>query len=182
LEEEGRVWTEEALKEVALALDGFAGSRRRSEIIWEGAPGGGKPGLLFIDDYGHTPTQVRLTLEALREFYPGRRLVLSFMSHTASRTAALIDGFATAFDAADELYLHKIYASARDDKVALTGEDLYKAVLGRCRKGLSVHYYDDFMDALGELTEKLGPGDLFVTMGAGDNWKLGKALIAGLKP
>jgi UDP-N-acetylmuramate--alanine ligase len=160
----------------AEALEGFGGSKRRSEIVGKAGSG---PGVLFIDDYGHTPTQIKATLEGLREFYPERRIIISFMSHTASRTAALLDNFARSFDSADRVYLHKIYASARGDSIAITGRDLYVRTKELCRPALrdKVFYYDDFMDALEPLKAELKPGDLFLTMGAGDNWKLGQALL-----
>ena len=84
-------------------------------------------------DYAHHPTELVTTLAGLRAFYPGRRIVVDFMSHTYSRTAALLGDFATAFSAADEVLLHPVYASARE-RSALTpeqaGRALYDAVAG----------------------------------------------------
>jgi UDP-N-acetylmuramate--alanine ligase len=113
-------------------------------------------------------------LEGLREFYPQRRIVLSFMSHTYTRTAALLDEFASSFGAADVLYLHKVYASAREDyHCGVTGKTLFEKTLALRDK---VYYIEEPLDAAEPLKKTLRPGDLFLTMGAGDNWKLGRLL------
>ena len=151
------------------ALEGFRGIRRRSEVVGEAR------GVLFVDDYGHHPTEVRRTLEGLRAFYPARRLVVDFMSHTYSRTRALLDDFATAFQAADEVVLHEIYASAREEKGdGVSGETLFREV---ARRHPAVRYFADPLEALPWLGGYLREGDLFVTMGAGDNWRLGRELF-----
>ncbi len=161
------------LRSLEEGLYNFTGSRRRAEIIGEAG------GILIMDDYGHHPSAVRKTLEGLREFYPGRRIVVDFMSHTYSRTAALLEEFASSFGAADEVILHKIYASAREVfNGKISGEDLYKKT---CEHHANVRYYEEPLEALPHLTASLSKGDLFVTMGAGDNWQLGRAVYEQLK-
>ena len=150
-------------------LKRFKGSRRRSQIVGE------RNGVLFVDDYGHHPTAIRKTLAGYRDFYPGRRIVLDFMSHTYTRTQDLFQEFVSSFDDADVVLLHRIYASAREREGRVTGKDLYDAV--RERRG-GVHYYHEVMDAYPFCLDLLVPGDLFITMGAGDNWRLGAALAA----
>jgi UDP-N-acetylmuramate--alanine ligase len=151
------------------ALSSFTGSRRRSEIIGEAG------GVLFMDDYAHHPTAIRKTLEGIRRFHPGRRLIVDFMSHTYSRTRALLPEFGTCFGPADSVILHRIYASAREtNEGGITGEDLFREV--------SLHhprarYIEDPAGAAALLEGDLAPGDLFVTMGAGDNWKIGRELL-----
>ena len=168
VEKEFHGWDRERQEKVFLALKEFRGSKRRSEIIGEAG------GILFIDDYGHHPTAVRTTLAGLKEFY-GRRLVLSFMSHTYSRTAALLDEFSSSFENADLVVLHKIYGSARELYTGgVTGQTLYEKT--REKMGDRVFYIEEPEDAASMLHELLCPGDLFVTMGAGDNWKLGRKL------
>ncbi|GHT83319.1 UDP-N-acetylmuramate--L-alanine ligase [Spirochaetia bacterium] len=167
-------WTDEKRESLRKALEDFRGSRRRQEIIGE------EGGILFMDDYGHHPTAIKTTLEGLREFYPRRRIVLSFMSHTYTRTAALLDQFAASFEKADRVVLHKIYGSAREAyQGGVTGRTLFEKAKalqdGACVDG--VHYVEEPMDAVELLKDILRPGDLFLTMGAGDNWKLGKALL-----
>jgi UDP-N-acetylmuramate--alanine ligase len=152
----------------AEALAAFAGTRRRSEVIGEAG------GILFLDDYGHHPTAIRTTLAGIRRFYPGRRLVVDFMSHTYSRTAALLEEFATAFADADEVILHEIYASAREQfDGSIDGRALADAV---ARHHRSVRYIEKVADAKPVLQKQLRAGDLFITMGAGNNWVLAHEL------
>ncbi len=161
------------LKALEEGIYNFTGSRRRAEIVGE------ERGILVMDDYGHHPSAISKTLQGIKEFYPGRRLVVDFMSHTYSRTAALLDEFAASFGPADEVILHKIYASAREKfSGTITGEDLY---MKTCENHTNVKYYNEPEDALGYLAESLKEGDLFVTMGAGDNWHLGRSLMDILK-
>ncbi len=161
--------TEEEFARVAEGIAGFRGSRRRSEILGEAG------GILFMDDYGHHPTAIRKTLAGLRRFYPSRRLVVDFMSHTYSRTKALLPDFASSFADADEVILHRIYASARERGGEVSGEDLYKAA---ARNHDRVSYFPEIMDAFPYLCGSLRPGDLFLTMGAGNNWTIGRALFS----
>ncbi|MDR2210632.1 MAG: UDP-N-acetylmuramate--L-alanine ligase [Spirochaetaceae bacterium] len=157
------------LEQAACALEEFGGSRRRSEILGQAG------GILFMDDYGHHPTALRTTLRGLKEFYPSRRIVLSFMSHTYTRTAAMLEDFASSFLFADIVFLHKIYPSARESYTGgVTGRTLYEKTLSL--RG-EVYYAEESEDAAGELQNILRDGDLFITMGAGDNWRLGKKLL-----
>ncbi|MDR2517536.1 MAG: UDP-N-acetylmuramate--L-alanine ligase [Spirochaetaceae bacterium] len=163
-------FTGPALEKARAGLLDFTGSRRRAEILGEAG------GVLFMDDYGHHPTAIRTTLAGLREFYPARRLVVSFMSHTYTRTRALMDDFAASFEDAGAVFLHKIYGSAREDAAAfaIDGRTLYEKT--RLLRG-AVFYVDEPLDAAGEVEAMLRPGDIFLTLGAGDNWKLGRLLF-----
>jgi UDP-N-acetylmuramate--alanine ligase len=171
-----RAGSEMDLESAAAALASFSGSRRRSEIV------GGAAGILFMDDYGHHPTAIDATLEGLRRFYPKRRLVVDFMSHTYSRTRLLLHEFGTCFSRADIVVLHRIYASAREpNEGGITGRDLFNEV---SRHHTNVRYFDDPREAIPFLMSELRSGDLFITMGAGDNWKLGRELLHsfGVRP
>ncbi|MGA2765475.1 MAG: UDP-N-acetylmuramate--L-alanine ligase [Spirochaetia bacterium] len=153
----------------AAALAAFSGSTRRSEIVGEAG------GILFMDDYGHHPTAVRSTLEGIKRFHPGRRLIVDFMSHTYSRTRSLLHEFGTCFSSADIVILHRIYASAREpNEGGISGRDLFLEV---ARHHGNVRYFEDPHEAAPFLMSELRPGDLFVTMGAGDNWKLGREVL-----
>jgi UDP-N-acetylmuramate--alanine ligase len=161
-------WTAERRENVRKELEDFRGSKRRSEIL------GQEGGILFIDDYGHHPTAIAATLEGLRSFYPERRLVVSFMSHTYTRTASLLEEFAASFEKADVVILHKIYGSAREEyRGGVTGRTLFEKT-----KALkdNTFYADEPLEAEEMLKNLLKAGDVFVTMGAGDNWKLGRSL------
>lgn len=154
---------------IRAALESFRGSKRRSEIVGE------EGGVLVIDDYGHHPTAIATTLAGIKEFYPGRRLVVDFMSHTYSRTQALLGQFAKSFGSADEVLLHKIYASAREQyDGSVTGQTLFEETKKRHR---NVKYFEEVMDAREYLAHSLKSGDVFVTMGAGDNWHLGLKVL-----
>jgi UDP-N-acetylmuramate--alanine ligase len=169
---EGRSLAGPALELVRQALAGFQGVRRRSEVIGEAG------GVLFLDDYGHHPTEIRTTLEGFRSFYPGRRLVVDFMPHTYSRTRALLPEFASCFAAAHEVILHRIYASAREQAGGgVDGRTLFREVAARHP---AVRYFEEPLEAVDALAAELKAGDLFVTMGAGDNWKVGQALYSRL--
>lgn len=154
-------------------LEGFSGSRRRSEILGEAG------GVVFMDDYGHHPTAIRTTLRGLKEFYPSRRLVVDFMSHTYSRTKALLDEFAASLADADEVWLHRIYASAREAPDSeVDGRTLYERTAALRP---NVHYVDEPLDAVEPLAASLRNGDLFITMGAGDNFVAGRRIFERFK-
>jgi UDP-N-acetylmuramate--alanine ligase len=179
-ERPGSAVTAAELEAVRTELLAFSGSKRRSEILGEAG------GILFMDDYGHHPTAIRETLKGIKAFWPDRRLVVDFMAHTYSRTRALFDDFAACLDAADKVVLHKIYPSAREaPDPGMSGSMLYGAVARRRgeRGGdpADVLYFEEAMAALPALEKELRPGDLFLTMGAGDNWRLGQALLETLR-
>jgi UDP-N-acetylmuramate--alanine ligase len=156
---------------VRAALAGFRGSRRRSEIIGEAGD------VLVMDDYGHHPTAIAVTLKGIREFHPERRLVVDFMPHTYSRTAALFEDFAGCFDDADLLLLHPIYASAREvNSGGVTGLQLFERSK-ELRKTKPTYYCDTLDDAVKTLRSILRPGDLFLTLGAGNNRSLGPDIL-----
>jgi UDP-N-acetylmuramate--alanine ligase len=154
----------------ACAIESFTGSRRRSETVGEAG------GVLFMDDYAHHPTAIAKTLAGIRNFHPGRRLIVDFMSHTYSRTQALLPDFGRCFGSADLVILHQIYASARErNDRGITGRDLYREV---SRSHPRVMYFENPADAAPFLLSELKPGDLFLTMGAGNNWKLGREIFS----
>ena len=156
-------------EKLAEGFSAFSGSRRRSEILGE------RGGILFMDDYAHHPTALKTTIEGFKNFYPGRRIVVDFMSHTYSRTRALLDDFASSFSSADLVIINRIYASAREK-----GEksDLDRRFFERvCDFHSNVCYYEEPLSAFEYLKEELKAGDVFITMGAGDNWTLGRKLF-----
>lgn len=174
-------------EEIRRGLLNFRGGKRRSEIIARTRTPLGQE-LIVIDDYGHHPTAIATTLAGYREFYRGHKIVVDFMSHTYTRTAALLDEFASSFSSADSVIINKIYGSAREDASAspVTGEIL----AGRTAKHHgAVVYRGEFAEAAdevyGQLSKPSGDeypdGYVFVTMGAGDNWKVGKLLLDRLR-
>ena len=165
LEKEGR---EPEIKSIANGLSSFTGSKRRSEIKGE------HKGVLFIDDYGHHPTEIATTLRGIKEFYPNRRIIADFMSHTYSRTEALFSGFASCFSDADIVILHKIYSSAREKEGRINGRSLFEETKKNHKE---VHYFHEIEESFNFYTKLLQENDLFITIGAGNNWEIGEQLI-----
>ena len=153
---------------VAEALEAFTGIHRRFEI--KGEP----RGVLVIDDYGHHPAEIRATIGAIRDSWK-RPLTVIFQPHRYSRTHDLFDEFLTAFEGADRLILTEIYPAGEDAIPGVNSEALYQAIK---RKG---HTEIEFMPDKNEipklLAEKLNPGDIALTLGAGDVYKIGEALV-----
>lgn len=151
------------------ALAAFSGISRRFEI--KGAAGG----RIVLDDYAHHPEEVRATLRAARAAFQ-RRIVTIFQPHRFSRLRDLFDDFLTAFDDTDVLYLMEVYAAGEDPIDDVTARRLYESL--RARGHLNVHYLADHSDPALRLMHETTQGDLLVTLGAGDVYKLGENLLA----
>ena len=158
--------------QVAQALGAFTGIHRRFEV--KGEP----RGIMVIDDYGHHPTEIRATIGAIRDSWK-RPLTVIFQPHRFTRTRDLFDEFLTAFEGADRLVLTEIYPAGEDPISGITGEALYQAIK---RKGHSdVEFIPDKSQIVAPLAEKLSPGEIALTLGAGDIYKIGEALVEALK-
>ncbi len=171
------------LDSMAASLLKFRGAKRRGEIIAHFEKGRGILHDTFVlDDYAHHPTAIKTTLQGFKDFYPDHKIIVSFMSHTYSRTQALIDEFASSFSAADSVFLHKIYSSARENKEKYLGNTSGEILFEKTKTHHSnVHYFDEFMDAVDPIISLIDTKpSVFITMGAGDNWKLGKAIVEKL--
>ncbi len=155
----------------ARALAAFSGISRRFEIKGEAA------GRLVLDDYGHHPAEIRATLAAARAAF-SRRIVTIFQPHRFSRLRDLFDEFLTAFDDTDVLYLIEVYAAGEDPIADATSRRLYESL--RARGHLNVRYLGDEADPAAILASESGPGDVIVTLGAGDVYKLGERVLATL--
>src|SRR5919109_692035 len=157
---------------IAEALDGFTGIHRRFEI--KGEP----QGILVIDDYGHHPAEIEATIEAIRDSWK-RSLTVIFQPHRFSRTRDLFEEFLTAFEGVDRLVLTDIYAAGEDPIPGVTSEALYRALK---RKGhMEVELIADKNQIVEQVAKKLNPGDVVLTLGAGDIYKVGEALVEALK-
>jgi len=170
-----RLFNDEQIKLIKSALENFKSTKRRSEIIGE------INGILFMDDYGHHPTAIKTTLEGIKIFYPNRRLIVSFMSHTYTRTSHLIEEFSNAFNDADIVIFHKIYASARENySGGVNGRTLFEKASAVRKVNYpreSTMYFEEYDDAFEPLCKILKSGDIFLTLGAGNNWPLGVKLL-----
>ncbi|HCC48143.1 MAG TPA: UDP-N-acetylmuramate--L-alanine ligase [Elusimicrobia bacterium] len=148
---------------LAEGLWNFAGVKRRMDRH------GAASGVDFVDDYGHHPTEVRATLDAARGLFPGRRLVVLFQPHRYSRTALLYKDFGRAFGGADRVYVAPVYP-AGEKPVPGVDSGLILRQLGR--NGAPASEFRGVLETLKELK----PGDVFLTLGAGDVWKLGEEI------
>ncbi len=130
--------------------------------------------MIIFDDYGHHPTEIRATLNALKDFYPERYLIVDFMAHTYTRTQALFGDFAQAFKAADLVIINEIYASAREQPIpGVSGERLADAIK-QYQKNV---YYLPKAGVEEYIRNQDFPPSIFLTIGAGDNWKIGQNLL-----
>jgi UDP-N-acetylmuramate--alanine ligase len=158
--------------QMAEALAAFTGIHRRFEI--KGEP----RGIMVIDDYGHHPAEIQATIGAIRDSWK-RPLTVIFQPHRFSRTQDLFDEFLTAFEGADRLVLTEIYAAGEDPIDGVTSEALYQAIK---RKGhMEVEFISDKGEIVRQLAGKLNPGDIVLTLGAGDIYKVGEALVEAFK-
>src|SRR5579859_6030499 len=155
----------------ARALAAFSGISRRFELKGEAA------GRLVLDDYGHHPAEVRATLAAARAAFK-RRLVTVFQPHRYTRLRDLFDEFLGAFDDTDVLYLLEVYSAGEDAISEATSRRLYEAL--RARGHLNVRYLGDEADPAMTVASESGSGDVIVTLGAGDVYKLGERVLAML--
>jgi UDP-N-acetylmuramate--alanine ligase len=157
---------------VAEALAGFTGIHRRFEL--KGEP----KGVMVIDDYGHHPAEVRATVGAIRDSWK-RPLTVIFQPHRFSRTQDLFDEFVSAFDGADRLILTDIYGAGEDPIAGVSSETLYQAI--KKQGHLEVEHIAAKDQIVVQLAPSLKPGDVVLTLGAGDIHKVGEALVAALQ-
>jgi UDP-N-acetylmuramate--alanine ligase len=151
------------------ALARFQGVARRFEIKGE------KDGVLFVDDYGHHPTEIAATIETARENFE-RRLVVVFQPHRYTRTRDIHAAFENSFAAADEVFISDIYPAGERPISGVSGELIYRAVLNSGMK--NVHYVEEMNELKRAVLSSIRRGDLVLTLGAGDIWKVGEQLMA----
>lgn len=157
---------------IAAALATFSGVQRRMQHKGEAGD------VLVLDDYGHHPTEIRATLEAVRQAWPERRLVVLFQPHRYSRTRALFDCFKTAFHRADVLILTEIYPASEEPIPGIDGAGLAEAVRRHGQR--EVHFFPDVTALDAEVAPLLHDGDLVLTLGAGNIVRAGEALLRRL--
>ncbi len=161
-----------AVAAAATALSGFPGVRRRLELKGE------RDGTAVYDDYAHHPTEVRAALSALRELGESR-LIAVFQPHLYSRTKAFAEEFGAALALADEAVVLDVYAAREEPVGELEGVDgllVARAAADRMG-GRRVTWAPTLEQARALLERRLGPGRVLVTVGAGDVFTLGDALV-----
>jgi UDP-N-acetylmuramate--alanine ligase len=154
------------------ALGSFSGVQRRFQIKGE------RGGILVVDDYGHHPAEIKATLSAAQNGW-GRRTVVIFQPHRYTRTRDLLKEFFTAFNQADVLFLLDIYPAGEDPIPGVKAENLYEGIKGHGHKDVTL--VSERKEILDHLLPRLKSGDMVITLGAGDVWKIGETLLEELE-
>jgi len=160
--------------QIARTLGTFRGLRRRMEVV------GSWRGVVVLDDYAHHPTEVCAALRTVRQMYPGRRVWCVFQPHQASRTERLLDEFAASLQNADRVVVSEIFRAREPGPAAgsVTASDLAERAGALGGEVAGVHADGQIVELL---ASDLRPGDVLVTIGAGDIRKIGDGLIHGLR-
>ncbi len=156
----------------AETLRKYRGTQRRFDLVGITANG-----IKVVDDYAHHPTEIKATISAASNI-PHNKLWILFQPHTYTRTLALFDQFAEAFDQADVLILADIYAARERDIYNISSEKLAQAIK-KHNKEKEVYYMENFDKIRDFVMESAGAGDLVITMGAGDIYKVGTMIVDG---
>ena len=154
---------------IKAALEQAEGVQRRLEIKGE------IKGATVIDDYGHHPTEIKATLEALGDAWPDRRKVVVFQPHRYTRTRDLFDDFTRAFYQSDFLLVMPIYSAGEDKIDGVDGHDLCEDIMAHGHK--QVICVKDMNEAVACLRENIMARDIVLTLGAGDVWMVGEKLL-----
>ena len=152
---------------ISQGLLDFKGTERRFEFK------GMLNGFTIIDDYAHHPTEIKATLNAARN-YPHKKLWVAFQPHTYTRTKALLPEFADALSLADHVVLADIYAAREKNTIGISSEDLRKEIAAR---GTDAYYFPTFAEIESFLKSYVEPGDLLITMGAGNIVEVGEEML-----
>jgi UDP-N-acetylmuramate--alanine ligase len=151
------------------ALAEFGGVQRRFTIIGES-----RQGITIVDDYGHHPAEVQATLEAAQRAY-GRRLVVAFQPHRYTRTQFCFEELTRAFNRADVLLLADVYAAGEQPITGATSESLAQAI--RAHGHRDVTWVGPRTEVAKAIADRAQPGDVVITLGAGDITRVGPELL-----
>ena len=158
------------VSEVLDGLKGFTGSRRRFERKGE------VNGIEVVDDYGHHPTEITVTLKTARKYTQDGRTIVIFQPHRYSRTQAFAPEFAAALELADLAYVLDIYAASEAPIPGVTSQ-----LITNASKTGTVHYVPSMLESLEKVVEVAAPGDLIITLGAGDVNSLAPVILQSLE-
>ena len=156
------------VEKIKTALEKFQGTARRFEII------GQRNGAILIDDYAHHPEEIKAMLRGAKERYPEKNITVVFHPHTFTRTKALLQEFAQSFDDADNVVVIDIYGSAREQQGGVSSQDLVNLINKYNRD--KAEYIPTINEVVEFFAQKLGENDLFISVGAGDVWKVTQQL------
>ncbi len=171
--------------DIAKAIESFEGLDRRMQLMgYRHADGskadGSNPAdvITVVDDYGHHPTEVDTTLRALRHHYQPKRLICVFQPHQHSRTRFFMDEFAASFSSADTVIVPHIYfvRDSEKERHAVTAGDLVDRLRGKDVQAMHLYPFAAIIEQLELITR---PGDLVVTMGAGNVWEVARDFLGG---
>jgi UDP-N-acetylmuramate--alanine ligase len=157
------------LAEIFTGLVEFSGARRRFELK------GTVNKIRVVDDYGHHPTEVRVTLETARRYAGTGTLYVIFQPHRYSRTQMFAHDFGVSLDLADQVYLLEVYAASEEPIPGVSS-----ALIARGRDEGKFHYQPSMIDVITEISGRAKPGDVIMTLGAGDVNSLGPVLLTAL--
>lgn len=158
--------------DIVKAITLFTGAKRRFQVLGEVRD------ILVIDDYAHHPTEIEATINAAKA--TGKRIIAVFQPQRYTRTFFLLDAFSRAFSEADEVIITDIYSPAGEKQIE--GVHSSKLVeLIKTNSNASARYIPTKQEVISDLQDRLQPGDLVLTMGAGDIYKVGYALASQLK-
>jgi UDP-N-acetylmuramate--alanine ligase len=143
------------------SLESFEGIERRLEKKGE------KNGVIFYDDYAHHPTEIKMTLKALRQRYPTNRIIAIFQPHRYTRTFYLWESFGEAFREADITVITEIYPANEAPIPGVTGKLIYEAVISK-EKDKEIYYRETFEGIFNLITQKVQKDDVVITLGAGN--------------
>lgn len=150
---------------IRICLKVFEGTKRRSEIV-----GHTKDGAILIDDYGHHPLEITTTIGAIKEAYPGKRLICVFQPHTFSRTKSLLADFGKAFGGVDELLLLPVFKSLRDTENDTLSQEEY---VNEHAKNVKTQFFENFDNVVEYIGQNYASNEFVIlTIGAGDIYKV----------
>lgn len=159
-------------EQIAATIVEFHGAKRRFQVLGEGND------ILIIDDYAHHPTEIEATISAARA--TGKRIIAVFQPQRYSRTFFLLDAFSRAFSEASEVIITDIYSPAGEKQIeGVHSSKLVDLIVQN--SNANAIYLPTKEAVIEELKDRLQPGDLVLTMGAGDIWKAGDALARHLR-
>ena len=166
-------WAGAPAEVVAEALGRFQGASRRMEVLGQAG------GVTVVDDYAHHPTEIQATLRAARERFSPKRLWVVFQPHQHSRTRFFLKDFARALTVADKIIVPDIYfvRDSKKERQAVRSQDLVGEIHSLGAEALYIETFDSIRRYL---AESLGPGDVLMTMGAGDVWRLAAPILTDL--
>ncbi|BBO75130.1 UDP-N-acetylmuramate--L-alanine ligase [Desulfosarcina widdelii] len=157
------------LEAIKRSLETAEGVQRRLEIKGE------IDGITVVDDYGHHPTEIQVTLEAVKENWPRHRKVVVFQPHRYTRTRALLEEFTRSFNNSDVLVVLPIYAASEAPISGVSSEILAQSI--RAHGHRDVICLDSLAACVDHLETNLAPGDLLLTLGAGDVYRVGEMFL-----